>query len=457
MVYNREERIDAVKLLDLQSSIFHANQWRWAAWWRALHVTLNAEAQPLYRQIIAGLQRDLLVLLMAITIPLGILNGAQLGYAALVTHSGSNASFIVHVATFLLTILCAVTLLRRSQVGAAWGSVVGINAVAVLWQVSILHEPGLLLFALLSLAGPALFAPLRVTLASVASLITALGLLMYLLGINDGQDWINVASLFAAIMFVVICIGVVVRRVAAQWAHTTVTAQADAVEHARLHQRIVDLHDQAQRIASLEHDLRQPLRTVQGYLHTLLAEQPTAAELVLPALAAAQRTDRLLTNLLDQARAEAQQTPRTPQPVDLAQVWINLQNVASGLACYHTDPSVPLRWEIDAMPPRMVLDAEQIERAVLNLLDNALAYSPPHGLIAVRARVANGTLQIEVHDDGPGLPADVRSVLTSGTPAACLRLGLQQVQRTVAAHNGHIAVATNAHGTTIRLVLPTQP
>ena len=446
-----------VKLLDLQSFVFQAGQWRWAAWWRALHVALDAEAQPIYWQIIARLQRDLLVLLMAITIPLGILNGTQLGYAALVTHTGSISSFVMHTTSFVLTVLCATLFLRRQQLGTAWGSVVGITAVATMSQIIILREPGLLLFALLSLAGPALFAPLRVTLALVGSLVTALGLLMYLLGINEAQDWINVASLFGAIMLGLASVGVVVRRVAGQWAQTTVAAQADAVEHARLHQRVADLHDQAQRIASLEHDLRQPLRTVQGYLHTLAAEQPTAAELALPALAAAQRTDRLLTNLLDQARAEAQQTPRAPQPVDLAQIWINLQNTAHGLACYHTDPPVPIRWQLDTMPARMVLDAEQIERAVLNLLDNALAHSPPHGTITVRARVVNGTVQIEVQDDGPGLPTAVRAALTSGTPAPCLRLGLQQVQRTVAAHGGHIVVATNIHGTTIRLVLPTSP
>ncbi len=92
---------------------------------------------------------------------------------------------------------------------------------------------------------------------------------------------------------------------------------------------------------------------------------------------------------------------------------------------------------------------------MLNLLDNALAHSPPHGTITVRARVVNGALQIEVQDDGPGLPAAVRAALASGTPAPCLRL--RQVHRTGAAHGGHIVVATNAHGTTIRHVLPTPP
>jgi len=422
-----------------------------------LQPSLSSEAQPVYRQQIAQLQRDLLILLIVLTVPLGTLYSLQLGYAAFGPQRGSIAAFAVNTANVLLSLICMVALMRRGKLAAAWSSIVALSFISILLEITILRNPGILLFALLNLTGLALFAPVRITAALVAVLVAALLVLTRVLDVGAVADWFNVASLFAAIMFVVICIGVVVRRVAAQSAQATVVTQAAAAERGRLHQRVADLHDQAQRIASLEHDLRQPLRTVQGYLHTLVAEQPSTVELALPALAAAQRTDRLLTNLLDQARAEAKQTSRAPQSIDLAQVWSNLQNAAQGLACYHTDPPVPIRWEIGAMPARMVLDAEQIERAVLNLLDNALAHSPPHGTIAVRARVVNGTLQIEVQDDGPGLPAAVRAALMSGTPAPCLRLGLQQVQRTVAAHNGHIVVATNAHGTTIRLVLPTQP
>lgn len=443
-----------MKLLNLQSSISQARQWRWPAWWPALPPSLDAGAQEIYQKIIARLRRDLLLLLMAVTIPLGILNGAQLGYAAFVTHNGSSASFMVHVASFLLTIFCAVTLLRRNQIGAAWGSVVAINTVAVLWQIVILREPGLLLFALLSVAGPAMFLPLPLTFALVGGLLAAHGLLLHTLSISEAQDWINVASLFAAIMVGVAFIGAVVRRVAAQSAQATVAAQAAAAEHGRLEQRVHDLQHHAQRLASLEHDLRQPLRTVEGYLTALAAERADTTELTLPALAAAQRTDRLLSNLLDQARAEAQQAPRVAQPTELQQMWSRLEHAAAGLARYYTDPPVPICWSCNAQLPYMLIDGEQIERAVLNLLDNALAHSPPDGMIEVRAQVREHEWWIEVADQGPGLPADVQFALVIGAPTASLRLGLQQVQRTLAAHNGHIAVDSDTRGTTIRLTFP---
>jgi signal transduction histidine kinase len=407
--------------------------------------------------MLTRLQRDLLLLLMALTIPLGMLNGAQLGYAAFMTHSGSTGSFVVHVASLLLTVVCAVILLRRDRIAAAWGSVVGITVVAVMLQITILHEPGLLLFALLSFVGPALFAPLRVTFALVVGLLAALFFLIRALGINEGQDWLNVAGLFGAMMFGLACVGLVVRRMAAQFAEATVAAREEAVQRAQLQQHMDDLRQQAERIASLEHDLRQPLRTVQGYLDIIAAEDADSAELAVPALAAAQRTDRLLANLLDQARAEVQQKPRVPQPTDLTLLLDHVQQAASGLARYYTDPRVPVRFAIPNSLPTVHLDAEQVERAVLNLLDNALVHSPSDGVIDVRAQVAGEMVQIEVQDQGSGLREEVRQALIDGTTSTGLRLGLQQVKRTVAAHGGCIEVDANKCGTTVRLVFPLQP
>ena len=275
-----------------------------------------------------------------------------------------------------------------------------------------------------------------------------------LFGIDRGQDWLNVAALFTAIMLGLGCVGIVVRRVARQFAQATVQAQAEAVQRAQLQQRMDDLRRRTQLLASLEHDLRQPLRTVEGYLGALLAERTDTTDLALPALAAAQHTDRLLSNLLDQARAQAQQKPHAPQPTDLAQLWSKIQQIAQGLARYRTDPPIPISFVIEDALPTMRLDAEHVERAILNLLDNALAVSPPDGTITVRARVLPDSVQIEVQDQGPGLPEDVRYALLFDTPSASLGLGLQQVQRTVSTHGGQIEVDTSVSGTMIRLIFP---
>jgi len=446
-----------VKLLNLQSSTFNADQWRWPVWWRTIHVPLDTEAQPIYGESIRRLQRDLLLLLIIITVPLGTLYSLQTGYNVFVAQRGSMAAFTVNTADVLLSLICAIVFMRNGKFAAAWGSIVGLSFVSILLETAILREPGIILFALLNFTGLALFAPVRVTVALVGALLAAFFLLIHTLGLGDMQAWFSVASLFVGIMFVVICIGVVVRRVAAQSAQAMVVAQAAAVEQGRLQQRVHDLQHHAHRLASLEHDLRQPLRTVQGYLAALAAEHADTTELMLPALAAAQRTDRLLSNLLDQARAEAQQAPRMAQPTNLAHLWTNLEHTASGLARYYTDPPVPIRWLSQGSLPHVVLDGEQIERAVLNLLDNALAHSPANGVIDVRARIDEHEWWLEVQDNGPGLPTDVKFTLVLGAPAASLRLGLQQVQRTVAAHGGRVEVDTAKHGTTIRLCIPLNP
>lgn len=446
-----------MRFLNLPSSISNAKHWHWPAWWRALHPPLDADAQPIYNESIRRLQHDLLLFLIVITVPLGTLYSLQTGYDVFVAQRGSVAAFMVNTADVILSLFCTLVFMRKGKPAAAWGSIVSLSFVSILLETAILREPGILLFALLNFTGLALFAPVRVTTALGGGLLVALFLLMRGLAMGNTQDWINVAGLFGAIMFVVICMGVVVRRVAAHAAQATVAAQAAAAERGRWEQRVHDLHAQAQRLASLEHDLRQPLRTVEGCLAALAAERADTTELTLPALAAAQRADRLLSNLLDQARAEAQQAPRVAQPTDLAQLWINLEHTAAGLARYYTDPPVLIRWSCNDPLPCAVLDGEQIERAVLNLLDNALAHSPPDGVIEVRAQVVKHELWIEVADQGPGLPADVQFALVMGAPAASLRLGLQQVQRAVAAHTGHIAVDAGTRGTTIRLIIPLHP
>jgi hypothetical protein len=92
----------AVKLLNLHIPLSRAGHLHWPVGWPAFDLRLDVEAQPIYRQMMMRLQRDLLLLLMVITISLGILNGAQLGYAVFLTHSGSPAALV-----FMWRVFCS--------------------------------------------------------------------------------------------------------------------------------------------------------------------------------------------------------------------------------------------------------------------------------------------------------------------------------------------------------------
>jgi signal transduction histidine kinase len=418
---------------------------------------LEPRALAIYAHMMTRLQRDMLLLMMGLTIPIGLFFSVQLFHNAWLARTMPPAAFFVHTADVGLSVLLASYFLWRGKVAAAWASVLSVSLGVIMAQIWLLREPGLLLFALLSMAGPAITMSARITVALVGGLVAALFLIVSFSFPAYSDAWISIAILYAAIALGFGCIGVVIRRFVRRFAQTTVEIEDAAAQRGKLEQRMDDLNRQIGRIASLEHDLRQPLRAVQGYLATLSAEAPNADELITPALAAARRADRLINNLLDQARAEAHQQRTLRAPLDLARFFAALERTAPGLASYYTDPPVPIEFALAERMPAVAIDSEQLERAILNLLDNALAYSPPDGLVAVHAWATDTDLMIEVRDMGPGLPdAVTRALFAGAAPDDGPRpgLGLRQVHSMAQAHGGKLSVDSSADGTTVRIILP---
>ena len=104
-------------------------------------------------------------------------------------------------------------------------------------------------------------------------------------------------------------------------------------------------------------------------------------------------------------------------------------------------------------------DPDALERAIGNLVDNALKWSPPEGRIRIAA--AHGT--VEVSDDGPGIPADdlpyifdrfYRSAQARALPGS--GLGLAIVRRIAGLHGGTAEAIPREHGVTFRLSVPRQ-
>lgn len=110
--------------------------------------------------------------------------------------------------------------------------------------------------------------------------------------------------------------------------------------------------------------------------------------------------------------------------------------------------------------PRVSVDAEQIKRVVINLIDNAIEAMDQHGQIEVETRhdPANSLVRIVVADDGPGIPPAERDKLFLpyySTKRRGSGLGLAIVRRIVAEHGGSIEVADNVpHGTRFTIELP---
>ena len=92
-------------------------------------------------------------------------------------------------------------------------------------------------------------------------------------------------------------------------------------------------------------------------------------------------------------------------------------------------------------------DVQQIKRAVVNLVDNAVSATPPGGEVRIRASVEEGLARVVVTDDGPGIPAEERDLVfepTFSTKAEGFGLGLSITSRIAAEHRGRVVLEENS-------------
>jgi two-component system sensor histidine kinase KdpD len=213
---------------------------------------------------------------------------------------------------------------------------------------------------------------------------------------------------------------------------------------------------------SVSHDLRTPLVSIIGVLSSLQEEgmhldDTARRNLIQVAREEAERLNRLITNLLDVSRIEAGAIRMSRQPSDVQDlVGAALEQLGSRTSAR------PIRIDIPAEPPFVSVDFGLIVQTLVNVLDNALKYSPSDSPIEIKARQVGHEVHIEVADRGAGIPPqDLSHVfdkfyrLQRPNNVAGTGLGLSICKGIVEAHGGRI-VAENrpGGGTIIRLILP---
>ena len=212
---------------------------------------------------------------------------------------------------------------------------------------------------------------------------------------------------------------------------------------------------QRQFVADASHELRTPLTSILANLELLEAElQGDDRELAGSALRSSQRMRRLVADLLLLARADAgRQAPR--QPVDFAGVVREAAAEAAPLAERH-------ELELNANGPVLVDgSADDLHRLALNLIQNALVHTPQGTRVCVRLRSEDGAL-LEVEDDGPGVPAELRHRLFErfvrghGDTGGGSGLGLAIVRAVAETHGGSVEL-TEPEGGGTRFVVRLPP
>ncbi|CAN5892970.1 hypothetical protein BH11GEM2_BH11GEM2_35820 [soil metagenome] len=159
---------------------------------------------------------------------------------------------------------------------------------------------------------------------------------------------------------------------------------------------------QARFVSDASHELRAPLSVIQANLELLAHQSAMSATereaAVHEAHTEAARLGRLVADLLVLARADAG-VPVRQDPVDLDRVIVAVLDEARLIAPHR-------RISIGTLDPAVVAgDADRIKQLVLNLVENALKYTPADGRITVALRRAGVFAEIEVRDTGIGIPA----------------------------------------------------
>jgi signal transduction histidine kinase len=155
-------------------------------------------------------------------------------------------------------------------------------------------------------------------------------------------------------------------------------------------------------VSSIAHDLRTPLFSLRGYLDAIAAGLGDPRERLDRAREKAGQIDRLVTDLFDYARADLDRHPRL-QTADLAQA------VSSATAAFELaagERGVELRLNARTSP-RVTIDPDGFERALANVIDNALRHTPRGGAIDISCGEDSDGAYVQVVDDGTGIPTDL--------------------------------------------------
>lgn len=217
-------------------------------------------------------------------------------------------------------------------------------------------------------------------------------------------------------------------------------------------------------VANVSHELRTPLSIIKGYIETLLEEPAPAAAVARQFLETIQRHSRRLENLVEDllsiSALESQQARLDFAPVNLhATATAVIEELADRAAAR----SVTIHLEIPPAFPAVRADAQRVHQVLVNLLDNAIKYTPTGSHVRVRAAADNGTVTVTVADNGPGIAPEhlpriferfyrvdkARSRELGGTG-----LGLAIVKHIVQAHGGRVWVESDStHGSRFHFTL----
>jgi signal transduction histidine kinase len=231
-------------------------------------------------------------------------------------------------------------------------------------------------------------------------------------------------------------------------------------------------------LSMASHELRTPLTSIRGNIELVLrrlkalssqeAEETVLERLQHPLEQALQRVvtqDRMITDLLDASRIEANWLEMVMHPCDLAEIVSQAIDDVRYLA---PDRAIHMHLPLNAQVP-VLADADRIGQVVNNYLRNALKYSAYDRPVEVSLTKDDTMARISVQDEGPGLTPEeqeavwkrfyrVKGIEVRSGPSGGLGLGLYLCRTIIEYHGGHVGVeSVKGKGATFWFTLPLSP
>ena len=218
-------------------------------------------------------------------------------------------------------------------------------------------------------------------------------------------------------------------------------------------------------VANVSHELRTPLATIKGYTETLLegalTDKENAKDFINIIYHDSQRLSKLIDDLLDLSKIESGKLDLVFLPVNILDILKQALSILDNLA---KEKNISINVEIPKDLPKVLADESRILQVMINLIDNAIKYTPNQGKIKVEAFLTGKFIQMNVSDTGMGIPEEdiariferfyrvdkARSRELGGTG-----LGLSIVKHIIQAHSGQVGVKSElGKGSVFSFTLP---
>ena len=214
-------------------------------------------------------------------------------------------------------------------------------------------------------------------------------------------------------------------------------------------------------LGNVSHDLKTPLTSIQGYAQAIMDgatdDVAAAAQIIFEE---AGRLDRMVVELTDLERLQAGKLSMKRDPIDLTRL---LEAVRQSLRVVAENQGIRLEAALSPVPA-VTGDGDRLAQVMMNLISNALRYTPPGGVVRVISEPHADGVEVSVRDNGIGIPSEelprvferFYQVDKARGPQRGNGLGLAIAQEIVEAHGGRITVASRGpdKGAVFRVWLP---